>query len=43
MEPFWRHPLRLDNASLVAAIGEEPHTPLAEALRTTLAAMGCVA
>ena len=42
MEGFWRHPLRLDNSSLEAAIGTEPHTPLAEALRTTLEALGCV-
>ena len=41
MRPFWEHPVRLDNASLVAAIGEEPHTPLGEAMRTTLAALGC--
>ena len=42
MESFWRHPLRLDNASLEAEIGAEPHTPLAQALRTTLGAMGCL-
>lgn len=42
MEPFWRHPVRLDNASLEAEIGPEPRTPLVQALRTTLAAMGCV-
>lgn len=42
MEGFWRHPLRLDNASLEAAIGPEPGTALAQALRTTLAALGCM-
>ena len=42
MEGFWNHPLRLDNASLEAEIGAEPHTPLAQALRTTLGALGCV-
>lgn len=42
MEGFWRHPLRLDNASLEAEIGAEPHTPLTEALRTTLDALGCL-
>jgi len=42
MEGYWRHPLRLDNASLEAAIGGEPHTPLVQALRTSLAAMGCI-
>ena len=36
MRPFWEHPVRLDNQALVAAIGEEPHTPLDEAVRTTL-------
>jgi nucleoside-diphosphate-sugar epimerase len=42
MEGFWRMPVRLDNASLEAEIGAEPHTPLAQALRTTLAAIGCL-
>ena len=42
MESFWRHPLRLDNASLIAAIGAEPHTPLVQALRVSLAAIGCL-
>lgn len=42
MESFWRHPLRLDNASLEAAIGVEPRTPLAQALRTTIEAIGCL-
>jgi nucleoside-diphosphate-sugar epimerase len=40
MRPFWEHPVRLDNASLVATIGEEPHTPIDEAVRTTLSALG---
>jgi nucleoside-diphosphate-sugar epimerase len=42
MESFWRHPLRLDNASLVAAIGAEPHTPLVQALGVSLAGLGCL-
>ncbi|WP_240047553.1 NAD(P)H-binding protein [Sphingomonas panacisoli] len=41
MRPFWENPVRLDNRSLVEAIGVEPHTPLDEAMRTTLAALGC--
>lgn len=41
IRPFWEKPVRLDNASLVKAIGEEPHTPLGEAMRTTLTALGC--
>jgi nucleoside-diphosphate-sugar epimerase len=42
IETFWRHPLRLDNASLEATIGAEPRTPLVQALRTTLAELGCL-
>ncbi|MEZ0242408.1 MAG: hypothetical protein ACAH11_03465, partial [Sphingomonas sp.] len=42
MEGFWRHPLRLDNAGLEAEIGPEPRTPLVQALRVSLDAMGCV-
>lgn len=41
MRPFWEHPVRLDNEELVAAIGEEPHTPLDVAMSATLAALGC--
>lgn len=43
MRPFWENPVRLDNASLIATIGEEPHTPLDQAMATTLRALGCVA
>jgi nucleoside-diphosphate-sugar epimerase len=43
MRPFWENPVRLDNASLIASIGEEPHTPLDQAMATTLRALGCVA
>jgi nucleoside-diphosphate-sugar epimerase len=42
MRPFWDHPVRLDNDTLIAAIGPEPHTPLDQAVGTTLAALGCV-
>ena len=41
MRYLWQQPLRLDNRRLVALLGREPHTPLDEALRTTLAALGC--
>ena len=41
MRPYWENPVRLDNAALVAAIGEEPHTPLDAAMATTLQALGC--
>jgi len=42
MKPFWRDPLRLDNHELVATLGVEPRTPLDEAMRVTLQAMGCL-
>jgi nucleoside-diphosphate-sugar epimerase len=41
MRPYWENPVRLDNATLVAAIGAEPHTPLDRAMKTTLTALGC--
>jgi len=42
MRYLWRIPLRLDNVKLVSLIGHEPHTPLHEALRQTLSALGCL-
>lgn len=39
---LWRETLQLDNRRLVAFLGAEPHTPLREALQTTLAALGCL-
>ncbi len=39
MRYLWRAPVRLDNSKLVASPGEEPHTPLGEAVRQTLAAL----
>ncbi|WP_119679409.1 SDR family oxidoreductase [Indioceanicola profundi] len=39
MRYLWERPVRLDNSRLVAALGEEPHTPLAEAVRTTLSGL----
>ncbi|WP_062119886.1 NAD(P)H-binding protein [Aureimonas sp. AU40] len=33
---FWRHPVRLDNARLLALLGEEPHTPLDTAVAAAL-------
>ena len=39
MRYLWRAPVRLDNAKLVAFLGEEPHTPLGEAVWRTLAAL----
>ncbi|WP_176592248.1 SDR family NAD(P)-dependent oxidoreductase [Sphingobium sp. EM0848] len=40
MRYLWREPIRLDNRKLVAFLGEEPHTPLEEAVRTTLFHLG---
>ena len=43
MRYLWREPLRMDNSRLVAVLGEEPHTPLDEAVRITLQGLGCLA
>lgn len=42
MRYLWRRPLRLDNTKLVAALGEEPHMDLDEAVRRSLTILGCV-
>jgi len=42
MRYLWQKPIGLDNAKLVKFLGEEPHTPLDAALRTTLIDMGCL-
>ena len=42
MRYLWTRPIGLDNAKLVAFLGEEPHTPLDAAMRATLADMGCL-
>ncbi len=41
MKYLWDQPVRLDNRALLAALGQEPRTPLDVAVRTTLVAMGC--
>jgi nucleoside-diphosphate-sugar epimerase len=41
MRYLWNVALELDNAKLLAFLGKEPHTPLDEALRTTLRELGC--
>ncbi|HSN26416.1 MAG TPA: NAD(P)H-binding protein [Kofleriaceae bacterium] len=43
MRYLWKQPLRMTNERLVATLGAEPHTPIDEAVRTTLAGLGCVA
>lgn len=42
MRYLWRQPIRLDNEKLVRFLGEERHTPLDEAVRATLAGLGCL-
>ncbi|WP_210319681.1 MULTISPECIES: SDR family oxidoreductase [Rhizobium] len=42
MKYLWAYPIRLVNTKLEAAIGSEPRTPLDEAVKTTLVAIGCV-
>jgi nucleoside-diphosphate-sugar epimerase len=42
MRYLWREPLQLDNRRLVAWLGAEPHTPLQQAVETTLRGFGCV-
>jgi len=43
MRYLWNFALKLDNAKLVAFLGREPHTPLDDALETTLRELGCLA
>jgi nucleoside-diphosphate-sugar epimerase len=38
---LWFTPQELDNRKLVSVLGEEPHTPLDQALRATLDGLGC--
>lgn len=40
MRYLWQTPLRMDNVQLLAVLGQEAHTPLAEAVRATLEGMG---
>jgi len=42
MRYLWEWPVRLRNDRLVGVLGEEPRTPLDLAVRTTLAALGCI-
>jgi nucleoside-diphosphate-sugar epimerase len=42
MRYLWNVPLRMDNKRLCAVLGSEPHTPLNAAVRSTLAAQGCL-
>ena len=40
--PYWRHPVRLDNARLSQLLGEEPRTDLGLTLRETLISLKCL-
>lgn len=42
MRYLWREPLQLDNRRLLAWLGEEPHTPLDQAVGATLRGLGCM-
>jgi nucleoside-diphosphate-sugar epimerase len=42
MRYLWNEPIELDNGKLRERIGAEPHTPIAEAVRTTLVGIGCM-
>jgi len=42
MRYLWNDPVRMSNARLVATLGHEPHTPLDDAVETTLEGIGCL-
>ncbi|UVD55531.1 NAD(P)H-binding protein [Rhizobium sp. Pop5] len=42
MRYLWKVPLRMSNAKLVAELGSEPRTPIDEAVRASLVALGCL-
>ncbi len=42
MRYLWKVPLRMSNTKLTAELGKEPHTPIDEAVRATLVALGCL-
>jgi nucleoside-diphosphate-sugar epimerase len=42
MRYLWREPVRMRNDKLIAFLGEEPSTPIDEAVRTTLIGLGCL-
>lgn len=42
MRYLWQQDVRMDNRQLVATLGQEPHTPLEQALEATLQALGCL-
>ncbi|WP_117193703.1 NAD-dependent epimerase/dehydratase family protein [Rhizobium terrae] len=42
MRYLWKEPLRMNNGKLAAFLGEEPSTPIDEAVRAALADLGCL-
>ncbi|EJC77193.1 NAD(P)H-binding protein [Rhizobium hidalgonense] len=42
MRYLWKVPLRMSNAKLVGELGKEPQTPIDEAVRASLVALGCL-
>ena len=42
MRYLWREPLQLSNVKLLTTLGTELRTPLHEAVRNTLAGLGCL-
>jgi nucleoside-diphosphate-sugar epimerase len=42
MRYLWREPVCMNNARLKAVLGDEPHTPLDQAVEATLDGIGCL-
>lgn len=42
MRYLWKEPIQLDDAKLLRFLGGKPYTPLDQALRATLAGLGCL-
>jgi nucleoside-diphosphate-sugar epimerase len=42
MRYLWQQPIGMDNAKLRATLGQEPHTPLDDAVEAALVGMGCL-
>ncbi|WP_265923213.1 NAD-dependent epimerase/dehydratase family protein [Cupriavidus nantongensis] len=42
MRYLWTRPVRMDASRLAQFLGEEPHTPLDQAVEATLAGLGCL-
>jgi len=42
MRYLWQQPVRMENTRLLEVLGNEPHTPLDEAVRATLEGLACL-